>query len=538
MASLTDLQLNNPFAVTATTTQATTPAATAVVATVPMVPTTQTPAATTPVSATKPIQLVPTQEQKKTGLEVEKTTQTTEPQTTNKTEKTKTGAHKSKRTIDEAMRISIPNWDKLSDAEKQDKIVAQISTVKKEKFNYLATKGQPDGRIGWLKSFLLNDRMTPEESKLVVGSLKKLNVSKAEMAELQAQGVNMAFDGDNKNEESCQLQVAQDMGAYGSKAQKNAIDRTSTAKFDSVKIEGSKNASVVKTELQDYAVTKYIEGAKTSSEKVQNIIGHSIVDQYADFAKENQVRIHEIVSTKSTSEVVEYAASNIWHFDKDNQAQAVQITTNTGNEKAINAAAAQYDKYDASARAQIKETISNSGYDSAKSTLSAAEEKAQAQAKAKAETDAKVETASNEKTSSSNTLKNIIKSDSVNKGIEIREAFKAAEKAAWIDTLTPNELANMISVLPLNELSSDVLGKVLRLMGSADSKSQKEVIDRINTTSLSDVVGMQIGSLGLGMQSAYVTEMANSGKKLQSTNTLLFSVRQDYNKQLNERKMG
>lgn len=537
MASFTELQLNNPFAVTAPATQATTPAVAPVVTTVPM--TTQTPVTTTPVSATKPIQLVAPQKPNQTGLEVEKTTQTTEPQTTNKTEKTKTGAHKSKRTIDEAMRLYVKNWDKLNDAEKQNKIVDVLSKLKKEDLKYLATKDQPDGRIGWLKSFLLNDRMSTKESKLVVGSLKKFNVSKAEMAELQAQGVNMAFDGDNKNEESCQLQVAQDMGAYGAKAAKNAIDKTSASKFDSVKIEGTKNASKVQTELQSYAAKKYIEGAKTSSEKVQNIIGHSIVDQYGDFAKENQVKIHEIVSTNSTSEVVEYAASNIWHFDKTNQAQAVQITTNTGNEKAINAAAAQYDKYDASARAQIKEVINNSGYDSAKNTLSAAEEKAQAQAEAKAEKTSSEKASYTEK-KSSNTIKEIIESNSTTKNIQIKEAFKnatTAEKKAWIASLNKNEVANMINIIPLSELSS-VLGDVLSLMGGADSKSQKELVDRINATYLSGVLDRNIGLLDLGMQSTYVSEMAKSGKKLQSKNTLLFSVIQDYNKQLKERNMG
>jgi len=466
------------------------------------------------------------------GLKIETKTPKVEPP---KQEPPKNIPHKSKRTIDQAMRISYPDWDKLSLEQKQKRIIAHVTTVDKSKFNYLATKTQPDGRIGWLKSFLLNDKMSPQESKLLVGSLKQLNVSKAEFAELQAQGVNMAFDGDNINKESCQLQVTEDMSFYGVKAQKVAIDKTSTSEFESVKIGGSKNASKVDRQLQTYAVEKYIEGSKTSSEKTQSIIGHSIVDQYSDFAKENQVKVHEIVSTKSNlSEVVEYAASNIWHFDKENQAPAVKITTNTGNEKAINAAAANYSKYDQSARAQIKETIYNSGYDSAKNTLTEAEQ---------AEIEQESETSSEEtEKKSSNEIKDIMNSGALNKNELIKESFKnatPAEKAAWLDSLSPNELSNIINILPINTLSSDILSKVFKLMNSADAKGQKEFVAKVNATSLTNIIGTRMGFLGSAIQSIYVQDAAKKGKLGSiSKDMLSLGVRQDYKKLLNEQNKG
>ena len=546
---LNDLTIkNNLFIAPTDTLQTTTPVAPTTKAALPIVP--AKPAATlvstapkvTPTTppvqttTTKPIQLVDKRKieaNKMVGLEVHKTktTQTTTPKNIHETEKTKTGAHKSKRTLNQIMRVSFSDWDKLSKTEKEKKVLGTLTTVPKEKFNYLATKSQPDGRIGWLKSVLLNDKMTPEESKLAVGVLKHLNANKADFAELQAQGVKMAFDDDNINSESCQLQITQDMGAYGVKGQRMAIDKSSTSKFDSVKIEGSKHSSKVKAELQDYAVDKYIQGAKTSSEKVQSTIGHIIVDQYADFAKEKQVKVHEIVSTKSSSDVVTYAASNIWHFDKANQAQAVQITANTGNEKAINAAAAQYDKYDQSTRTQIKETINNSGCDSAKDTLKNAEIKAEEKAKVEAETKTETKTTASEQTTS-NELKKIMNSNEPNKNTLIKEAFKhnPQQAAAWVETLNPYELANIIDAIPLSDLPPDVQNKVSKAMEHADKSSQKRYFEKLNATLMADATIME--SCGDNLQKLYTENCLAKGKKLQSTYMLSLGVKRDYDAEL------
>lgn len=310
-----------------------------------------------------------------TGLKVEKSTnaETTQPKTNN-------NAPKSKRTIDEAMGESYKKlgWDKMTEDQKQEQIIKHITTVDKKQFNYLATKNQPDGRIGWLKSFLLNERMDEKQSRLVIGALKKLNVSKEEFAELQSQGVKMAFDDDNRNQKACQLQVAEDMGAYGKKAQKVAIEKTSTSKFDEVKVAGSLSASKVDETLQEFAVKQYMEGSKTSSLEIQKQIGFNLVDQYGQYAKDAEVNIHRIISTSNpaVSEIVEYAASNIWKFDKENQAPAVQITAETGNEKAINAAAAQWSKYDESAQGAIASIVSSTPYESAHKTLASAQQSA------------------------------------------------------------------------------------------------------------------------------------------------------------------
>jgi len=363
----------------------TTPTAPTTTATTPKTLTSLTTSIKTP--ATTPSPTSATADKAAATTPTSTTTASTAPQTTNeatKTEKkeetkttdnkTSTTPKKSKRTIDEAMKASYPNWDKMTKEEREKKIVEHITTVDKEEFNYLATKNQPDGRIGWLKSFLLNDRMTEEESKTVVGALKDLNVSKEEFAELQAQGVKMAFDDDNQNKESCQIQVAEDMTKYGLKAQKVAVEKTATSQFDNVKIKGSEQASGLDKSIQADAVKQYVEGSKTSPIAVQKQIGTTLVDQYGKFDKDAELDIHKTISTSFSPEVLpeiqEYAANNIWKFDPENQSSAFQITMDTGNEKAINTATANFDKYAECAQPEISREVYDSDYDCAKETLS------------------------------------------------------------------------------------------------------------------------------------------------------------------------
>lgn len=429
----------------------------------------------------------------------------------------KTTPVKSKRTIDEAMRASYKDWDKLTTEEKEKKIIAHLTSVKKEDFNYLSTKTQKDGRVGWLKSFLLNDRMSEDESKVVVGALKRLNISKEEYAELQAQGVNMVFDNDNLNKEDCQLQVAKDIGAYGTKAQKVAVDKTSTSEFSSVKMEGASNASKLNTQIQDYAVEKYMEGAKTETKDFQIQMGKTIVDQYQDFAKEKQVRIHEIVSTsdisKKNSEIVEYAAANIWHFDKENQAAAVKITANTGNEAAIKAAAEQYANYDESVLEEIKSIINTTNCNSAKEALAEAKEQT---APANTEKDIKTQ------------IKEIEVSNSINKEAQIKDLVKNANPSQLLALLSQNPSMALINAALDQNPTSDVLSKIISLTGQMADKDQKELIEKINNSYSFNVITSKINLFSGKTQNIFIQETSKNNLKTINRMFLSASAKSTY----------
>lgn len=472
---------------------------------------------TTASTVTNPLPLVQdTKKDENKGLTVEKTTST-----------------KSKRTINEAMRASYKDWDKLTTEDKEKKIIAHLTSVKKEDFNYLSTKTQPDGRVGWLKSFLLNDRMSKEESQTVVGALKQLNINKEDIAELQAAGVDMAFDKDNLNRESCQLQVAKDIDKYGTKAQKVAIDETSTSEFDSVKIESAQKTYKLKPELQDYAVEKGMEGAKTSSTETKIQIGHIYVDQNRYCAKEKQVRIHEIISTsdiaKENPEIIKYAAANIYHLDKTNQAAAVKITTNTGNEAAVKAAAEQYAKYDKSALEEIKETINSTNYDSAKEALAEAEKVVEAEAVKEAqETSTKEQTTSETTAKTATTdlsskLKEIETSSSINKEAQMKELVKNATPVQLLTLLSQNPSIELIKAALEQNPTSDVLLQIINLTGNMADKDQKELVEKINNVYSTNSITSKMSLFSAKTQNIFVKESANKGN-LKAINKMFLSA--------------
>lgn len=392
-------------------------------------------------------------------------------------------ATKNKRTIDEAMKASYKNWNKMSKEEKEKKIIKHLTSIDKNEFDYLATKNQPDGRIGWLKSFLLNNRMSKEESKTVIGALKQLNVSEEEFAELQAQGVKMAFDDDNLNKESCQLQVAEDISAYGIKAKIVAVDKTSTSQFDSVKLKGSEQVSKLDEEIHAESAKKYLEGSKTSSQKVQDKIGANLVEQYGDFAKSAEVDIHKIISEMGSSKIQKYAAENIYKFDAKNQANAFQVTMNTKNEEAIKAATSNWEKYDEKAKPAISNKVYNSDYSCAKEILSQKGINENTYSKEEVQKSLEFSSASADSAQTSAKLSEAIKNN------DTETILKMVQKGNIDLKLLPKaSVPGVIKVLLANNPSVEVYSQAMQMIGELQGQEKQELISVLGSSTYGKTV--------------------------------------------------
>ena len=466
-----DLTMNtNTPAVTTTTVAPATPA----VITVPVASaapaTTTTPATTS--TTTNPLPLVTKTAEKDLGLSVEKTTTSDE--------KTPHLAKKGP-SLDKA--LTAFNGKKYINASAEDK---EKMIVKY--FDWLDKKGEKSG-VNQLKQFeLYRDRCTdPAEYKRLSGVIDKMQ------ARYQLSAIKtVTTKGTEAQKDIGQRAVGEDLGNYDKSVQVDASKiLVETKNTEAIKI-GASHAAETDKANQTEIVKNF--------QSIDNVdINKVLINQYGQYAKENEIGIHTIMSGSQHAETVEYAASKIGNFDVTNQAQALRITQSTGNEKAI-----------ANANASIDD--------------------------AETETDTKEETETEpEEKTASNNIKEIINSDSLNKNELIKDAFKtatAAEKATWIETLSPNELANMINIIPLSELP---MGKVLKLMDRADSKSQKELVERINSTYLSNV--MDFTTVGVNIQNIYAEKAAKTGKAIDK-NMLSLVARQNYNEILKEQNKG
>lgn len=94
-------------------------------------------------------------------------------------------------------------------------------------------------------------------------------------------------------------------------------------------------ANVSKTDKSEQVgIVKSYQGIQ---DKNLNVAANKlIINQYGEFAKDNQLAIHQIMSNSQYSEVIRYAATNIYQFqDKKIREEAYRITSNTGDQEAI-----------------------------------------------------------------------------------------------------------------------------------------------------------------------------------------------------------
>lgn len=126
----------------------------------------------------------------------------------------------------------------------------------------------------------------------------------------------------------------------------------------------SKNTEAIKTGASHASqldkgnqvdVVKIYESAPINN-KAKKEVDKIIIDQYKDYAKENQVAIHTVMANSKCEGVAQYAASNIHYLDTENQFNAYSVTRATGNQSAIQAANAQLDQCDSSVHQNIKAT--------------------------------------------------------------------------------------------------------------------------------------------------------------------------------------
>lgn len=194
-----------------------------------------------------------------------------------------------------------------------------------------------------------------EDYKRLSGVIDKLE------AKYQLNAANSVINkGTSKQKDIGQRVVADDYQNYDGSVQLGVAKLITDSKnVDAIKI-GASHAADLEDQNQVGAVNIFekadiSDDAKKSVDKI-------LINQYSDYAVENQLEIHKIMSSSKYSETVEYAASNIDCLDKSNQAAAVKFTISTGNEQAIKAAAANYNSYDENAKDDIKDTLSATKY--------------------------------------------------------------------------------------------------------------------------------------------------------------------------------
>lgn len=308
---------------------------------------------------------------------------------------------------------------------------------------------------------------------------------------------------------------------------------------EAIKI-GASHASELDVKNQTPAVQIY-QKANISAE-AQKVVDHNIIDQYAKFAKENQLDIHQTMSDSKLTETVKYAASNIYHFDKTNQAAAVKITANTGNEAATKAAAEQYAKYDKSVLEEIRSIINSTNCDSAKEALTEAEE-AEAVKEAQ-ETSTKEQTISEttDKAATkdlSSKLKEIETSNSISKEAQIKELVKHATPGQLETLLSQqNPSMDLINAALEQNPTSNVLLKIISLTGNMADKEQKELVEKINNVYSANVITSKMSLFSAKTQNIFIKECADKSN-LKTINRMFLSAsaKSTYDELMKENRM-
>lgn len=282
--------------------------------------------------------------------------------------------------------------------------------------------------------------------------------------------------------------------------------------------EGASHVSEFASKNQTPAVSTYANADVSPDGKV--IIGKTLINQNGKYAKENELDIHKIMSSLEISEIVEYAASNIWRFDKDNQAQAVKITIETGNEKAIDASAAQFDKYDKNVQADIKSEIQNTNYESAKIVLADAESKVEENQ----------QTNSASKVSAESTkvdaVQELIKNKNTNMLQGSIKQLSDIDKEILLNQ-NSNNPAVIASIIACS--SGNLYLKALDALGKLDVQTQRTIVQSINKTN-PNVIGSKIGLYSSSVQNIYLENTKVSDLAYINRNMLSSIAKAKYDK--------
>lgn len=411
-------------------------------------------------------------------------------------------------------------YTQATEEEKEKLIVKYFDWLSKDKKD----------TISQLDQFkLYRDRCTDEAEYKRLSSV----IDKMEAGYQVNAAKTVITQGTDKQKHIGRKAVADDYQNYDKANQNEVLTMVVDSKDEeAIKIAATHTAQLDKA--NQVGAVKIFQGAEIA-EDAQKAVDKVIIDQYGQFAKENQVDIHKIMSSSKFSETVVYAASNIWNFDKDNQAPAVKITSDTKNQEAINAAAAQWQKYDKTAQAEIKTIIQNSESEIAKQTL--AQEELKSESKTQKETEIKenksevkaerIQTKEEKKSQFTvKDVKEIIKSKSSNKILfeNSIENLSDTQKISLITSLSGQELYMVLNIILKKNPSMSVLAKVSTVLSTDPSELSK--------TSFYDTMLSKVSLFNTTVQKSMIQQSAKDGK-LNKINTgfLCVSSRREYQKQ-------
>jgi hypothetical protein len=276
---------------------------------------------------------------------------------------------------------------------------------------------------------------------------------------------------------------------------------------------GASHAAELDAKNQVEAVNIYKTADISEAAKIE--LGKTLIGQYGDFAKENQVAIHTSMSDQNywDTKVIEFAASNIYNFDRANQQQAIQITINTNNEAAINCAAAKINYYDKSVQAEAKTVLASTPYESVKETLKTAppaptstSTEAVAQ---KATTTTTQETF--QKANSSEKMKMISAMNTSEKAGYMKEMIKYASNSEKLALLSSSPNISVINLLLDSNPSLEVLSKITSLIGQVQDKDKNALMQKLGNSYSSTILASKAPTLDSNMQKIFLQKMAEKG---------------------------
>lgn len=220
-------------------------------------------------------------------------------------------------------------YTKASEEDKEKLIVKYFDWLSKE---------QKDNKISQLDQFkLYRDRCKdPEEYRRLSSVIDKMEARYQLSA---ARGV--VLEGTDRQRDVGTRAVAGDIQNYDRSVQVGATQLVAHSGNQEANRIGASHASELASENQVKAVSLY-ENATINSKDPAEIktfktgIDKILINQYGNYAQENQLAIHKIMSSSQYSETVQYAAQNIGQFqDKNIREEAYQITVSTGDQEAI-----------------------------------------------------------------------------------------------------------------------------------------------------------------------------------------------------------
>lgn len=481
----------------------------------------QTPAVKSVVSNNLP--LVTKKIDNNIGTSVERSSVSPKPQTDNDVPFKKTGESAPER-MD---RFYAGRYSKANEDEKM-KYIGKYATEYLKRLPGKTEEEKSQLLCDDLKKMLYNTRNI-EDKKILIKAIKyfgkedQFNAAKIAM-----------FSGDDEQNDIGQVTVAGEIQNYDESVQIGTSQLVADTKNVKAIIIAASHTPELASKNQTPAVAIYEKADVSDKSKVE--IDKTIIDRFGKYAKENQTDIYKIMSDSKFSEIVEYAASNIWHLDKDNQKSAVQITIETGNEKAINASAAQFAKYDKDVQTDIKSEFENTNYDSAKKTLAEAEAKAEAEKIAEAQSKEAIE---NEQNSTASNAKATTKIDAVVEIIQNKDtnALKdSVKKMSDTDkekllNLYPNNVDIISSIL---ESSSGMLClKAMDALSKLDERTQRTIVQSLNKNH-SNVISKDIALYSSNVQKVFIEDTKTSDLGSINRNMLSSLAKAKYD----ELKMG